>query len=336
MNEEHQQRQLRLRGGPSGIPITPPVDRPANNSSVTPTPTQISPSSSVKRESTSSSEPSVPTSPNRSKSGHNIAVRETSTPTLTPPVKTSPSHSAPSSAGRPFTPSNQTPVQPVTNPVAGDKRKNYTSPSGTGMKKRVLSGVTLHDAAKFVSANDLTFFERVKKALKSDAVYHNFLRCLSLYNNEIVSRNELANLVSPFIGKSPELLQDLHKILGLESPEDRKQESTRIAGPPIAQIQIVSRPEPTLHQKVDGGESGMLNHIPKPISHPLDIDYSSLKRLGSSYRALPPNHQSKMASRDPLAASVLNDIWVSLPTWSEDSQFSSSKKNQYEGNLYTI
>ena len=149
-------------------------------------------------------------------------------------------------------------------PLAGDKRK-HTSPSSTTGKKRVLSGVTLHDAAKYVSEKDLIFFERVKKTLKSDAVYHNFLRCLALYNNEIVSRNELANLVSPFIGKSPELLQDLHKILGLESPEAKAE--TRIAPTTQpTQIQIVpARPEPPIQPKVETGESGSITQptIPK-------------------------------------------------------------------------
>ena len=65
--------------------------------------------------------------------------------------------------------------------------------------------------------------------------------------------------------------------------------------------------------------------------NPHDIDFTHQKRLGSSYRALPLEHQNqKCSSRTPLAASLLNDVWVSLPTWSEDSQFSSSKKNQYE------
>ena len=99
--------------------------------------------------------------------------------------------------------------------------------------------------------------------------------------------------------------------------------------PPLSRFRPYTKQEPT--------ENTPTNPPPvKTGGHPLDIDYSSLKRLGSSYRALPPNHQSKMTSRDPLAASLLNDIWVSLPTWSEDSQFSSSKKNQYEGKSHGI
>lgn len=37
----------------------------------------------------------------------------------------------------------------------------------------------------------------------------------------------------------------------------------------------------------------------------------------------------------PLSSSkVLNDTWVSFPSWSEDSTFVSSKKTQYEEHIY--
>ena len=300
---------------------------------VPPTQIQISPSSSaIKRESTGSA--SEIASPGLSTSGHQVAVRESPGSSSTPPTQ----KSSPSSQ-RPYTPSN---ASGGSNPVAGDKRKN--SPNDRvvpGMKKRVLSGVTLHDAAKFVTDKELVFFERVKKTLKTEAVYANFLRCLALYNNEIVSRTELANLVSPFIGKSPELLQDLHRILGLESANERQESrymssaGSVAAHTPPTQIQI--RPEsqsaPAI-QTPNRPEGDSFNPHAAPnskLGHPFDIDYSALKRLGSSYREMPAQHQSKIATKDPLAASVLNDVWVSLPTWSEDSQFSSSKKNQYEG-----
>lgn len=42
----------------------------------------------------------------------------------------------------------------------------------------------------------------------------------------------------------------------------------------------------------------------------------------------------KCTGRDELCNEVLNDVWVSFPTWSEDSVFLSSKKNVYEEALY--
>ena len=68
---------------------------------------------------------------------------------------------------------------------------------------------------------------------------------------------------------------------------------------------------------------------------PPEINYSSCKRYGPSYRALPKAYQyMKCTGRDELCNEVLNDVWVSFPTWSEDSVFLSSKKNVYEEALY--
>lgn len=92
----------------------------------------------------------------------------------------------------------------------------------------------------------------------------------------------------------------------------------------------------------------------------MEIDYASCKRLGSSYRALPKSYQQpKCTGRTPLckevrpgrgflkisksdldlqhqtlSLQVLNDTWVSFPSWSEDSTFVSSKKTQYEEHIY--
>jgi len=70
----------------------------------------------------------------------------------------------------------------------------------------------------------------------------------------------------------------------------------------------------------------------------MEIDYASCKRLGASYCALPRNFlQPKCSGRgvgNTLCKEVLNDTWVSFPSWSEDSQFVSSRKTQYEENIY--
>lgn len=61
------------------------------------------------------------------------------------------------------------------------------------------------------------------------------------------------------------------------------------------------------------------------------LDFSTCKRLGASYCALPKNHVPAQSSgRSALCREVLNDVWVSFPTWSEDSTFVTSRKTQYE------
>ena len=67
----------------------------------------------------------------------------------------------------------------------------------------------------------------------------------------------------------------------------------------------------------------------------MDIDYATCKRLGASYCALPKKFvQPTCSGRTALCKEVLNDTWVSTPSWSEDSQFVTSRKTQYEEFIY--
>merc|ERR1711963_11347 len=59
--------------------------------------------------------------------------------------------------------------------------------------------------------------------------------------------------------------------------------------------------------------------------------------MGASYCALPKSFvHPKCSGRGSgsLFKEVLNDTWVSFPSWSEDSQFVSSRKTQYEEHIY--
>lgn len=55
---------------------------------------------------------------------------------------------------------------------------------------------------------------QVRKALKNPDIYENFLRCLILFNQDIVSSSELVQLVSPFLSRFPELLRWFKEFLG--------------------------------------------------------------------------------------------------------------------------
>ncbi|KAK4884156.1 hypothetical protein RN001_000427 [Aquatica leii] len=174
-------------------------------------------------------------------------------------------------------------------------------------KKHKLSSscrdVTLAEATKYGTLNDFAFFDKVRKALKMPDVYNNFLRCLTLFNQEIVSKSELIQLVTPFLGKFPELLRWLRDFLGQSENEPVPYNVTR-----------VERPQ---------GE------------HAVDIDLATAKRLGASYCIIPASQEpQKCSGRTQLCKEVLNDQWVSFPTWSEDSTFVSSRKTQYEEYMY--
>uniref|UniRef100_A0A8C3VDG8 Paired amphipathic helix protein Sin3a n=1 Tax=Catharus ustulatus TaxID=91951 RepID=A0A8C3VDG8_CATUS len=172
------------------------------------------------------------------------------------------------------------------------------------LKKPKLLGLkdqSLAEASKHGVGTESLFFEKVRKALRSTEAYENFLRCLVIFNQEVISRAELVQLVSPFLGKFPELFTWFKNFLGYKES-----------------VHMETYPKERATEGIA-----------------MEIDYASCKRLGSSYRALPKSYQQpKCTGRTPLCKEVLNDTWVSFPSWSEDSTFVSSKKTQYEEHIY--
>ncbi|TTJ85384.1 Paired amphipathic helix protein Sin3b [Bagarius yarrelli] len=149
---------------------------------------------------------------------------------------------------------------------------------------------------------EFTFFDKVRRLFKSQEVYENFLRCIALFNQEVVSGAELLQLVTPFLGKFPELYTQFKSFLG--------------------EKELVHSVTGLSERYMEGGGAR-------------EVDYASCKRLGSSYRALPKTYQQpKCSGRTALCKEVLNDTWVSFPSWSEDSTFVSSKKTPYEEQLH--
>lgn len=186
--------------------------------------------------------------------------------------------------------------------------------------------VSFSEASSKCTISDAAFFDKVRKALRSPEVYDNFLRCLTLFNQEIVSKTELLGLVSPFLMKFPDLLRWFTDFLG---PPSGQPAGGLIDGMPLAATQR------------QGGGSSNSSHD-RGTSHQSaaeyvqDVDLSSCKRLGASYCALPQSTVPKKCSgRTALCREVLNDKWVSFPTWaSEDSTFVTSRKTQFEETIY--
>ena len=60
-----------------------------------------------------------------------------------------------------------------------------------------------------------------------------------------------------------------------------------------------------------------------------------MKKHGTSYRILPDTyHMPTCSGRGPLETLVLNDAWVSVPTGTEDLNFKTMRKNQYEESIF--
>ncbi|XP_078052831.1 SIN3 transcription regulator family member A isoform X4 [Augochlora pura] len=180
--------------------------------------------------------------------------------------------------------------------------------------------VTIAEAGKYGSLNDYAFFDKVRKALRSQEVYDNFLRCLVLFNQEIVSKTELVQLVTPFLGRFPELLRWFKDFLG-HLPESSTTTTTNAS----SNMNVEALPNNVVRSHQDRPQGDLA----------MEIDYAACKRLGASYCALPKSYvQPKCTGRTQLCKEVLNDTWVSFPTWSEDSTFVTSRKTQYEEFIY--
>ncbi|KAI6047849.1 hypothetical protein EDC04DRAFT_2886647 [Pisolithus marmoratus] len=151
--------------------------------------------------------------------------------------------------------------------------------------------------------DELLFFERAKRTLESKDTYEEFLKLLNLYSKDIIDTKTLVDLAQAFLGDG-ELLTQFKEVAGYDDRQDNVE-----YGPP-GSIRT-GPPEPVSAQPAGEGE-------------------------GPSYRRLPDSEiRLACSGRDQLCRSVLNDVWVSHPTWaSEEAGFISHKKNAFEEQLH--
>lgn len=56
---------------------------------------------------------------------------------------------------------------------------------------------------------ELAYFEKVKARVRNKDAYSDFLKCLGMYSQDIISRQELLQLVNDIIGRFPDLIVSL-------------------------------------------------------------------------------------------------------------------------------
>eukprot|EP00245_Coleochaete_scutata_P002928 TRINITY_DN14179_c0_g1_i2.p1 TRINITY_DN14179_c0_g1~~TRINITY_DN14179_c0_g1_i2.p1 ORF type:complete len:1452 (-),score=385.29 TRINITY_DN14179_c0_g1_i2:688-5043(-) len=77
-------------------------------------------------------------------------------------------------------------------------------------------------------SKEMAFFEKVKGRLRNKDQYQDFLKCLNIFSQEIITRAELINMVKGILKKFPDLLEGFHDFLSrcenleLELPEGPK------------------------------------------------------------------------------------------------------------------
>ncbi|XP_022776020.1 paired amphipathic helix protein Sin3-like 4 isoform X2 [Durio zibethinus] len=239
--------------------------------------------------------------------------------------------------------------------------------SGVEQLQQVGDGPAYVDknAMKSVYNQEFAFCDKVKEKLRNPDRYQEFLRCLHLYSNEVISRTELQLLVNDLLGSYPDLMDGFNKFLvrcekneGLLADfvsekflrnegqlprslkmEDRDRDRER-DGVKDRDRETGDRDrlDKSSFGNKDAGShkvsllSSKDKYMGKPIN---ELDLSNCERCTPSYRLLPENYPIPSASqRTELGSEVLNDHWVSVTSGSEDYSFKHMRKNQYEESLF--
>ncbi|OSX66922.1 hypothetical protein POSPLADRAFT_1077635, partial [Postia placenta MAD-698-R-SB12] len=160
-------------------------------------------------------------------------------------------------------------------------------------------------AHSLATPDELLLFDRIKKALESGGTYEEFLKLLTLYAKDVIDTKTLIDRAEIFLGDG-ELMAQFKDLTGWDDNHGNVE-----YGPP-GSIRT-GPPDPYGAKFVEDGH-------------------------GPSYRWQVASEKYLACSgRGRLEWSVLNDEWVSHPTWaSEDSGFAAHKKNQYEDILNKI
>ncbi|EMD41871.1 hypothetical protein CERSUDRAFT_42152 [Gelatoporia subvermispora B] len=154
-----------------------------------------------------------------------------------------------------------------------------------------------------VVQDEFAFFERARKALENSGTYDEFLKLLHLFSTDVLDLKALVERAEIFLGDGDLMIQ----FKALVGWDDK-------------------------HGNVEYGPPGSIRTGAPDNYAPRAPDDNQ----GPSYRRLPESEVRLACSgRDQLSRSVLNDQWVSHPTWaSEESGFISHKKNSFEDTLH--
>ncbi|GJE93673.1 histone deacetylase complex, regulatory component SIN3 [Phanerochaete sordida] len=167
----------------------------------------------------------------------------------------------------------------------------------------VPNGLSTSHLAPAPRYDDAQFFDRVKRALENRDTYNEFLKLVNLFTQDIIDTARLVREARNYLGDG-ELMAQFKDILGWDERRERYAGSE----------DVWTRP------------TGVLD---RPSRNQLNLRHGS-------YRKLPVGETDVMCSgRDEMCKAVLNDHWVSQPTFhSEDAGFLAHKKNAYEEALH--
>lgn len=211
------------------------------------------------------------------------------------------------------------------------------------------------------------FFDKVKARLRSRDTYQEFLKCLNIFSQEIISRDELQSLVGDILGKHADLMEGFTEFLthcenvegylagvfsgrklgdfaegasvkDVKTERDGDRERNREKEKERERQRDTKERERDVKpsQAAKEGSHKMVSNKDKYINKPIsELDLSNCDRCTPSYRLLPKHYPRPVSThRTALGNSVLNDSWVSVTSGSEDYSFKHMRKNQYEESLF--
>ncbi|KAL6983585.1 hypothetical protein U1Q18_016969 [Sarracenia purpurea var. burkii] len=259
----------------------------------------------------------------------------------------------------------------IENSVADQLHQGIEDAENFGMH-RGSSSFDDRTALKSMYSQEFAFCQKVKERLHSSDDYQEFLKCLHIYSKEIISRQQLQNLVDDLLGRYPDLMEGFNDFLTscekidgflsvaavmskrslwnegkLPRPvklEDRDRDRDREREDKDTDRDCENRERGRPDKSVAFGSKDVSSHktslfsskdkymAAKPIQ---ELDLSNCEQCTPSYRLLPKNYPIPSASqRTEIGAEVLNDHWVSVTSGSEDYSFKHMRKNQYEESLF--
>jgi len=167
----------------------------------------------------------------------------------------------------------------------------------------------------FSASVERQFFDAVKETLvgssrDGNVAWQGFLRCLDMYSQETLSREEMLHCVEDLLGKRHAHLLETFKQM-------------------LHYVGVLTVPGKTTNIPVDDVWYSV------PLA---EIDFSRCRQCTPSYRALPRDYPLPPCSaRTTTNASVLNNVWVSLPVGSEESYtFRHMRRNAHEEALFKV
>ncbi|GLB39349.1 putative histone deacetylase (HDAC) interacting [Lyophyllum shimeji] len=176
--------------------------------------------------------------------------------------------------------------------------------------------VPVPQPVKMPPANDdAQFFDNVRRVLDNRETYNEFLKVVNLFTQDFIDSAKLVKEARNFLGDG-ELMRQFKMILGWNERKERE----------VFEAEVQAQQNWIQPSVVRPANVGLAN---RPTHADLNVKYGSYRRLPTA------EINVTCSGRDEMCRSVLNDEWVSHPTWtSEDSGFISHKKNIYEEALH--